>query len=142
MLILFYTLLIFFVGLGNKALLSISGEYSVMTLMADLPLILLTYFGLIAIWARAKGRRYFSRRFWQGYFAALMLSVVLMPFFQPDLQSIVSQQGLTIAFVGYALMVLLMLPYYWGLYAYAFATDSIWQGSLQGQSACGQINCP
>ncbi|SDI63927.1 hypothetical protein SAMN04488540_102294 [Ferrimonas sediminum] len=122
-----YVVILIAIGLGNKALQSFSGHYDLLSLLADLPLILFTYFGLIALWGRARHGRYLTATFWKGYFLALMVSIVVLPFVQPELQQLMTESGPLQMVLAYGVMSAIMLPYYWGLYRYAFRSPQLWQ---------------
>ena len=126
MLIFIYTLLILILGLANKLFQSLSGDYGIGELTTDLPLILLTYLGLIAIWGRAKQKRYFSEFFWRVYFVVLMVSLIVVPIFNPTIQSMVQEFGRPAAIAAYSVMIIVLVPYYWGLYEYAYGKRRIW----------------
>ncbi|WP_394392089.1 hypothetical protein [Shewanella woodyi] len=127
MFIFFYTLLIVLAGLGNKTFQYISGDYELSNFLFDLPLITLTYFGLIAIWGRAKNLRYFSENFWRAYFVVIMLSIIVLPFFETGIQNMINEFGSLQAMLAYSVMTLVMLPYYWGLYSYSFGSNRTWK---------------
>ena len=127
MYILIYTLLILCMGLGNKIMQAFSGEYGILSFSLDLPMIVFTYFGLIALWGRLKHAKYFTQLFWRVYFIALMLSIFIVPFFDSDIQAMIKLFGSTKTLIAYSVMVLLMLPYYWGLYSYVFNKNSVWR---------------
>ncbi|WP_028114488.1 hypothetical protein [Ferrimonas kyonanensis] len=122
-----YVVLLVGLGLGNKALQSLSGHYGLMDFVTDLPLIVFTYFGLIALWGRARQGRYLTASFWKGYFFAILLSIVILPFVQPELQQIMAEAGSLQMLVAYGVMSAVMLPYYWGLYRYAFRSPQLWR---------------
>lgn len=127
MFILFYTLLILVIGLTNKAVMAYSGSYSLSNFLTDLPLIIFIYFGLLAIWGRARNKRYLSKKFWHIYFIALMVSIVAIPFFNSDLKTLAMEESFAISYGGYLATVLILLPYYWGLYSYIFGKNNIWK---------------
>ncbi|MFI2812471.1 MULTISPECIES: hypothetical protein [Microbulbifer] len=129
MIIFIYTLLIVALGIGNKLILGLSGAYQPVDFIKDLPLIVLTYFGLYAIWGRARGKRYISQRFWQIYFVLLVISVLAMPLLDKDIASAAQEVSVVQALVGYLVVSALMIPYFWGLYKYAYSASSIWRSS-------------
>ncbi|MGI2172268.1 hypothetical protein ACROAE_19105 [Shewanella sp. MF05960] len=129
MYIFFYTLLIVLVGLGNKAFQSMSGGYDISNFLSDLPLIIFTYFGLIAIWGRAKDKSYFSKKFWRIYFCSILLSILAIPFFETNTLNMIKEFGIVQALVSYIVMSLIMAPYYWGLYSYSFSSNRIWKNA-------------
>lgn len=122
----FYTTLILCIGLGNKLIQGISGEYAASDLILDLPLIVFTYFGLIALWGRAKQKRYFSEAFWRIYFIALMASLIVLPVLDPSIRLLMHEFGLATALAAYAVMVVILMPYYWALYSYAYGKKRVW----------------
>ena len=126
MYILIYTLLIVLLGLGNKVLQAMAGSYGLTTLIVDFPLIVFTYFGLIAIWGRAKSKKYFSERVWKIYFGTIIISVFIMPFIEPNIQVMVGEFGVAKATIAYLSISLIMLPYYFGLYSYSFGKSRVW----------------
>jgi hypothetical protein len=126
MVIFIYTTLILILGLTNKLSQSISGEYGIGQLTIDLPLIVLTYLGLVAIWGRAKQKRYFSESFWRVYFIVLMASLILVPIVDPTIQSMMQDVGVSTTMAAYSVMIGLLLPYYWGLYSYAYGHSRVW----------------
>jgi len=126
MLIFIYTTLILVAGLANKLFQSFSGQYGPGNLITDLPLVILTYFGLIALLGRAKRKRYFSESFWRAYFVLLMASVILVPILDPTIQSMTREFGVPMALGAYGVMVILLLPYYWGVYSYAYGKSCVW----------------
>ncbi|MEX0739539.1 MAG: hypothetical protein WD071_09365 [Pseudohongiella sp.] len=126
MLIFIYTTLILILGLTNKVMQSLSGDYGISQLTTDLPLILLTYFGLVAIWGRAKQQRFFSEFCWRVYFVLLMVSLILVPVFDPGIQSMMQELGGPTAIVAYSVTIVVLAPYYWGLFSYAYGQKRIW----------------
>ncbi|MGI2174870.1 hypothetical protein [Shewanella ulleungensis] len=126
MFIFFYVCLIVFIGLGNKAFQLYLGDYELVNFIYDLPLIIFTYFGLIAVWGSAKHKAYLSERFWRIYFCSIMLSILILPFLQDSIVSMIDNLGFLKAMLAYALMTLVMLPYYWGLYSYSFSSKPLW----------------
>ncbi|AQA19321.1 hypothetical protein BST95_14795 [Halioglobus japonicus] len=125
-----YTVLILAVGVGNKVILFFSGEYDPRMLAFDFPIIALTYFGLIAVWGRARGRLYFTQKIWKTYILALIMSIVLVPIFDVNVASMIEQFGQVKALLLYSVTIFIMIPYYFGLYLY-IASDA-WQEKRVG----------
>ena len=129
MYILIYTLLIVLLGLGNKVFQTMSGSYGLSALLVDFPLIVFTYFGLIAIWGRAKGEKYFSERVWRIYFCAILISIIVIPFIDQNIQVMIGEFGVVKALIAYISISLIMLPYYFGLYFYSFGKTRVWKSA-------------
>lgn len=127
MLIFIYSLIVILIGLGNKLFQSYSGNYDLSAFVADLPLIIFTFFGLIAIWGHAKSKKYFSEKFWQVYFVAILISIFAIPFVEPSVQKMIAEFGTSKAIIAYAVTVVFMLPYYFGLYSYSFSKNRVWK---------------
>lgn len=126
MIIFIYTTLILCLGIANKLLQGISGEYGMNELLTDLPIIFLTYFGLVAVWGRAKRKRYLSESFWRVYFVIIMASAFVIPVFDQNIRSIIEEFGMSVAVAAYAATVILLIPYYWALYSYSFGKGRVW----------------
>jgi hypothetical protein len=114
-----------FIGLCNKVFQFMSGQYELLTFIYDLPLIIFTYFGLIAIWCRAKGKTCLTNGFWKVYFFSIVMSIFILPFFQSGILSTIDEIGVLDAMIAYILISLVMLPYYWGLYSYSFSSNRV-----------------
>ncbi|QJR80558.1 hypothetical protein CA267_007105 [Alteromonas pelagimontana] len=122
MILFFYSLLLLLFGLGTKLWQFGATAYLLEDFQFDLPLIIFNYLGIIALWGRAKKRKLGPRLFWKVYFIALLISIFAVPLFDDTLHAMAQQYGWLSVMTSFGISLLLMCPYYWGVFDFAFLT--------------------
>lgn len=120
--IFFISVLLLTVSVLARVYALVNGEYlqhSLFELVQDIFDIMIAVLGCSAIYFAASVQSIGSQQFWQGFFVVNIV-MVLLCYFSPKFKTLKAEFGIAKTVKVIALNLILSMPFFYGLYYYAF----------------------